>query len=40
VVDESGYEPKLARSSKLVPTAGQALADAAVELLQAQYPKG
>jgi hypothetical protein len=40
VVDESGYEPKLARSSKLVPAAGQALADAAVELLQAQYPKG
>lgn len=34
VLDQSGYEPRTARSSKLAPEAGQQLADAAVALLQ------
>ena len=35
VRDQSGYEPRTARSSKLAPEAGEELADAAVALLRA-----
>ena len=34
VRDQSGYEPRTARSSKLAPEAGEQLADAAVALLR------